>query len=306
MVLRRFRAKWLRDFEAQQRAVAEGRLNCGNRPPGRFVNDWIDDRTELRLFCLGYPELAKAWAEPAALTPSTPSWELRRAVFALGYLAEARFGDSENALMKLCRHPDEYIKEVAVWRLSVLDSSGRHLKLFQELAREGVQAAMEALSFTDDPETRAILKEAGTRWRNLPYPKGTFYLLVQEVQPRLDSFVAGQWEARAKKAVLEEPGPRMRGDIAWALQLGRDRRPAWFEATLRKRLRATTEAGGATLYPPRFEVQDDAFDDVLLALARIGGELSSEESAYLKRFGYACEPRARLGEILEEKRYPPF
>lgn len=45
-------------------------------------------------------------------------------------------------------------------------------------------------------------------------------------------------------------------------------------------------------------------DSALMALAELGDPLDEKELAYLRYYGYRCEPRKRLAEILDEKNYP--
>jgi hypothetical protein len=104
---------------------------------------------------------------------------------------------------------------------------------------------------------------------------------------------------------LEEGGPVYGGlHFKWALQVSRDRRAPWLKEVLRERMSTAYQNHLILLRPLGSEIRDDAFDDALLTLAELGGPLSSAEQVYLKQFGYTCEPRKRLDEILEEKRYP--
>jgi hypothetical protein len=163
---------------------------------------------------------------------------------------------------------------------------------------------MEALSYWDDPEAVTILVEAETRWLNLPAPKRGNSLITQEVLPRLRAFASGSWEELAKKAIREEAGPLYRGDIAWAFRIAAERRSPWLEEVLRQRMAQAYLAGAVHFTPQdRPRTDDDATDDVLLTLARIGGTLTDDERRYLVHFGYCCEPRERLGDVLREKNY---
>jgi hypothetical protein len=53
------------------------------------------------------------------------------------------------------------------------------------------------------------------------------------------------------------------------------------------------------------EIADFVFDDVLVLQSEIGGPLTDLEKARLRHFGYACDPRERLAELLAEEAAVP-
>ena len=83
-LLRRMRSKWKSDYEFSLKNPG-----CGYVPPGRFNGEWSSRHTEVRLFSLGYPELAEAWATSALELPNAPHWDRYNALLALATLWEA-------------------------------------------------------------------------------------------------------------------------------------------------------------------------------------------------------------------------
>jgi hypothetical protein len=101
-------------------------------------------------------------------------------------------------------------------------------------------------------------------------------------------------ESVARRILQESEGPWADERFAWALHVARERAVPWRELVLRERMGDRS---------PRVPMGDEPYDLCLLALAESGAPLSADERAYLKHYGYGCEPRARLAEVLKEKGY---
>jgi hypothetical protein len=273
---------------------------CGTPEPGRFVKEWAAHGTVLRLLSLGYPEAVEGWAQRAAEGPHSDGWERSWALFALGILGEAGQGGAESVLVRLCRDPNDFWRWVAQYRLANADPGGAHRPLYRNLAVAGDDMAMDALSRWPDPESVAILKEPNVRWTRRPAAHAQAKISLE----RLEALSTGGWNDLARAAILEEPGPQQGLHFTWALRIGRERRPPWLARTLRERLEIAYRYGSVRLSLTDPTILDDAFDDVLLTLSDLGGDLSDEEKAYLRHYGYRCDPRQRLAEILAERASP--
>jgi hypothetical protein len=127
-------------------------------------------------------------------------------------------------------------------------------------------------------------------------------LVRQAVRIAIPKPGSDAWVEFAKRAILEEPGPRFGSQITSALQIASDRREPWLEETVRARMKKAYDLRAVNFSRPSTE--DDAYDDVLLTLARIGGTLTQDEYNYLYYYGYSCDPRQRLIDVLREKNYP--
>jgi hypothetical protein len=298
-VLRRMRAFWQGIYEEQRRpSRTENRHTAPmcSGPLGRFANETLSGRTALRLFALGYPEIAESWAQHAAEDPTTPVWERGRAVRMLGYLAEAGVGASESVLVRLCRDVDQEIHLEAEHVLAIADRTGHHRALYRKLARDGDASASEALSYWPDVEAISIL-------RNQPpwvysYEHGSL-IDPKPALARLRAFEDGTWSELARTAILEELSPA-RVHFLWAIRVGLERRPGWFETSLRARMRKEYATGRFGFLKDHLAYVDSSVvDDLLLALFDIGSELTADERNYLRAYGYLGDPRERLMDYLQ-------
>ncbi|HXX92398.1 MAG TPA: hypothetical protein VEN81_02115, partial [Planctomycetota bacterium] len=140
--------------------------------------------------------------------------------------------------------------------------------------------------------------------------------LSQNPGPEREAFLAeceavasGKWADLARKGILGGCSCDSLSHLHWALMMATERQAPWFEEVARSRLaRITTPESGrkcVDLDPPHPWSASDEFDLILLALDRSGCALTEKESAYLRYYGYSCEPRHRLAEVLDEKKYPP-
>ena len=290
-LLRSWLADWAWDFTVREITRPQGALDCGNHRPGRFANEWESGTTDFRLFVLGYPDVAEGWARRAAGNPASPGWERARALQALGYLAEAGRGTAETALADLCRDSDGHFRRYALLWLCRADRRGAHRTLYKESARQGDWGAVEALGFWSDPEACEILEQILSR------PSGIIQGYAKESLTRVEALASEDWHPLAKKAILGEEG-RLGSRHSWALRVAKERSAPWLETILRLRLDSAGASTLLRLIPPHLTVEEDGVDDALLALAEIGGTLTVPEQRYLRHYGYGCEPRQRLAEVL--------
>ena len=237
--------------------------------------------TVLYLLARGYPELAEGWAENRCES-STPSWEARPAVQVLCELARHHFGGAESVLRRLCRSSDDYVRKEAQVYFAVQDRKAR-----LDLARQGDERAIELLSYWPDPEALDLCRELLALWADRSWPWVGARENAKEAATRLEAFAQGTWEPWVKKIIEEESSENEH--FIWALEVAKDRRPAWLLKTLRARLTSEYRKGTVRLDPPGENGYE--FDDVLLALVESGGGVDERELAYLQRFGFACDPR---------------
>jgi hypothetical protein len=301
-LLRRMRNHWRREFEAQERAQAEGRYGCGFIPPGRFAKDRKVGSTDLRLFALGYPEIAESWCRQVAPDPRSPKWERWRTIWILGSLAEARAADVATLLADLCTDPEDHIRWEAQHSLATADRSGSHRALFRSLAKQGETESLEALANWPDGEGLEICRSVRNKWMNQPYPLGGVHYYADAAIERIEAVTSGTWESLVRRTILEQGMVFSSCHLWWALRYAQDRRAPWLETVIRQRLKKDYELGAIRM-GIRGEMHSDVADDLLVALVEIGGALTEAELSYLRLNGYACEPRRRLGELLDEWNY---
>jgi hypothetical protein len=297
--LSRMRKVWKRSYDYRHDPPRERELGtmpmCWG-PITRFANEAISGETALRLFALGYPEVAESWAAKVAPDPGSPPWERPPAIRLLGHLASAMGGAPESVLMRLCRDADGETHLLAEEVLVKADPEGSHRELYRELARAGDAPAAEALSFWRDPEAITILED-GPAWVFHPYHGRP--VDPRNALTRLKAFEGGTWEGMVKEAIVGQL-PLLSAHFTWAVRVGLERRPAWFGAALRERM-GTEYASGRFRFLKDHQAYVDSVvvDDLLVALSEIGGPLSEDEQQYLRNYGYLGEPRQRLDEWLD-------
>jgi len=294
-LLKRMRAYWKWMEEENERKIAKGELGCGTIPPGRFSKEWNWGLIELRLLALGYPEIAGSWALGEANAPQACSRERRRASEVLGCLLEARWSGIEPALIKLCRDSDPHVRHVALSWLDRVDPSGRYQDLFHELARERPSELTWFLGLRPDEKGRKLCEEL--------LKDQTFHHSGQIGLERMELASAKDWEERAKTLILTA---RNFGghEFFWGLALVRRHPPSWLAFVARQRLEKEKADGAFDVFRPGQSREPSCFaDDLLVVLWELGAPLERPEQKYLAAHGYGCEPRRRLAEVLDLKRY---
>ncbi len=181
-----------------------------------------------------------------------------------------------------------------------------------QLAREGEYSGIEALSLWPDSEALEISKSWVSRRAEIDTRVGEAIRYAECVLFRLEAFSSGYWQELAKKTIEgQECAPLDKCWISphhfdWAVRIALERRAPWLERSLRARIADILKDGWIRIEAP--SGGDDRsnweVDQALLALAENGSPLDEKELAYFRYYGYACEPRQRLAEILEEKGYP--
>jgi len=295
--LARLRAAWLRAFEEEQRQNAAGHFRfCGCFPSSFLRQEAEGGWTEIDLLLRGYPAIAEAWAVSVAGDHTAPRWERRRAVEVVCLLAWHGFARAVAAVERLRTDADDWIRE-RTQQVVVHHSNPESLRAS---ARAGVIPAIEALVVGPDAEASEILDEIErTRPPHTAY--GDPVWTAEGCRVQLASFACGNWAEVAREFIRKGASD----DLPWALEAAKARRAGWLGEALRAALDADHERWSRHGEGGVLKVDTGwGFDEVLLALVEIDGPLREDERIYLRRYGYACDPRERLREILEEKRYP--
>ena len=273
----RMRRAWLEKFHQERllELTAHGRCSTHSHDP--LAWQWRQGLTELRLFAGAYPDIAEAWARQAAVDEETV-WERRPAVHVLGYLAAARCEGVDGLLARIAGDDVDPLRRLALSVLVEADLYGRHRELYKKRARAAESEAIQALSTCPDPEGVDILLDLGTveAWESLE---------------RIAGFGSKSRVGFLKQCIMSDEGRSGRRE--WAIRMARRDRAPWLLSVLSQALDrdASTDPPGSSGL-------------LLQALAESGGWVSSENKARLRRYGYLCEPRERLAEVLDEKAYP--
>lgn len=264
-VLKVFRARW-----------SWGR----NRLPsecGAYMDEYFDEQAyqpELRLWARGYPEIAHAWAGQALKRADYPGDDVVLAFEALVELAAVRFPGAAERLLDVCRYPA--YRELAPGALHAARLEDQAIPELRRLGWSNIEDAWHVLSHLGPrPEILAL--------------EGATSRLTRLAVARAKAFQAGTWERLARTVIALDELP-LDEDFPWALRVAQDRGIKWLPELLRAAL-------------DRCRPGLERYHRTLLTLAESGGFLDARERAYLRRYGYGCEPRGRLAEVLLEKGY---
>ena len=169
--------------------------------------------------------------------------------------------DNGDALARLApRSPS------ALRMLARRDPRGEHLPLYL------ASGDAEAISHWTDPAAVALMKKLAATSDD-----------GRRMAERHDLLLSADWAQRLEE-LLRDPCHE-RGDLTlWALHAARARALPGLASTLRDRLDQA--------------IPDPFRDDVLVALAELGGLLTDDELRRLESFGYVGDPAALLGEFL--------
>lgn len=266
-VLRVFRARW-----------SWGRNQLPSEC-GAYMDEYFDGQAyqpELRLWARGYPEIAYAWAGQALKRADYLGEDAALAFEALVELAVLRFPGASERLLDVCRDPA--YRESAPEALLAARFEAQEIAHLRRLGWSNIEEAWHVLSHLGPLPELLALEEPAAPLR-----------LTRLAVARAKAFQSGTWERLARTVIsMDQLFPDE--DLSWALRVARDRRVPWLPGFLRESLRTA-------------RVGSERYDRLVLTLAECGGFLSIQERAYLRRWGYGCEPRARLAEVLREKGY---
>jgi len=282
--------------EDERRARVRGA--CGNYPSGRFCCEWYFGTREVRLLALGYPEVAEAWAQRTAEAPMDTR-NRGRAITALGILARERWGGAEGVLVRLLRNPGDRLRSQVFSQLIDTDLKA-HSRLIRNLAREGLDAAVEALAEFTDAETGEMLEKARVNPSNLPSLQGPNHYAATAALERRAVLGSRRWEEMAKETILEQTTRWGTNHFDWAVRTALKRGAPWLPATLRLRVEGEYASDRIRVEWGGLRVSSCVAEDCLVALEELGAPLTEPEQGYLRRNGYRGDPRERLAEVLRD------
>lgn len=287
---------------------------------------------EARLVALCCPDETEEWAAPLAEDAGKPARERAFAIEILGNLmAQGRPG-SEAALLRIAwsaglnEDGTEKDANLALYEIYPRDLSSKHLQLYMDKAALGLNPAFEALARSSDPAAVALCRRfAGMKENEAWQIRGEAKAALE----KMDILGSPDWATRLQR-MIESPEVIMEGEgMPWAVLAARAKNLAGLDQMLRRRLdwgmwmsrewheewRRRTAAKNAFLgrTTPSFEeryvadvngetIQDPCHDDLLVLYAEMGGQFNDLEKRRLREFGYACDPRERLLELMPELR----
>lgn len=248
-----------------------------NRLPSECGDEPFDGQAcqpEFRLWVRGYPAVADAWARQALKRADYLGDDAGWAFDALVELASLRYPRAEERLLEVCRDPA--YRERAPGGLLAARLEDQAIPELRRLGWSNIEDAWHVLSHLGPRPELLALEGATSR-------------LTRLAVARAKAFQAGTWE-RLARTVISLDELTLDEDFPWALRVAQDRGVSWLPDLLRAAL-------------GRRHPGSERYDRMLLTLAECGGFLNAQERAHLRRYGYGCEPRARLAEVLREKGY---
>lgn len=284
---------------SRYRKVSRDRKHWGPREIPRFEMEINSGMRETRLFCLAYPDEAEELASQTIRTAASED-DFVYGLYLLRYLAaDARRESALNLLGSLADQPNSPRSRLALWSLGKADFNTRFRELYLKKCQEGVVEAFEPLSFRPDAGAIQALDQflAAHEHDTSSIPSGLALQAREHLALLQDpdtSKLAGLLGARADdtetlwalRAAVQLPLP----DLLLRIRSRLD--DAYSRAAKPENI-PPENVGGMTRYDVRF-------DDYLVAYAHLGGKLSPWELAHLRSFGYACDARERLSEILAQ------
>ena len=249
-------------------------------------------------------------AEDSTLDSETRSY----AVLILGELVSQGRKFSEQTLVKLLESDDRFVARDALYALSKSDDQGRHREKYLARCKKGAPEAFEAVSHWLSADTITQMQLIISSNSGEHTPESTIRLSAQTVLKRMELLASAELEPRLE-SILEGTSSKESDWFPWALKVARAKSALGFnlQTALRRRVDtglarehelASQELGSRGVdVDSEFATNaswmlDRYFDDALVAYAASGGALSELEKKRLRTFGYACDPRQRLQELL--------
>lgn len=275
-----------------------------------------------RLWTLAYPGDAEGIVIPIVLDSSSDPDDRELAIYSLGILAEEGYTRATGVLVEIAAAGHDPWSHRATEALVRADSDGVHRSIYWNKARQGNYAAVQALGDWVDTSSVRVLEEIQTRARSLS--DGVLAGFARESLEHIGILSSPNW-VQALEPMLVVRGSKFERSFAWALRVAARRSMPGLATLLRVRLDHSenefrqsmcayfdispeSDLSGVKPYVDGFThgflfTQADAFfDDVLIAFARLGGQLTELERGRLQALGYLGDPKDRLAELLAEHR----
>lgn len=301
---------WLQSLYPKHKLASQSSRSSS----GRFHSEQSLYLREARLAALAYPAETEAVATPIAFDQSLDKRSERYlAIVMLGFVARGTGGSTAMAtLQTLLRDSDKGAADTALAAIAGTDIVGARKDLYWEGCRRGSLTAFEISSYWYDSGTISEL-------RSLVANGGNHH--AERVLRRMEILSSANWEDTVGTMLRDVQSP-LDTDIYWALTIAGQRKSAHFLTEMRARLdlgmleaRKQWSAPGEGvprsgsfdhIYSYKAELdtlmKDRMHDHVLVAYWEAGGQLTAVEKARLRTFGYACDPKQRLTELMTSEK----
>lgn len=283
----------------------------------RFVREEALSLREGRLIALVYPEIMERIMLQVAEDASRPPFERYYALYMLGYLVEAGRPAAKAALFQLANAQDPVTAFRAIDVLYPYDRACEFRDLYMRRSSDGVQAGFTPLSFVADSSTSAFMQYLSSRPQDGSTTAFDIHFLAAENLGRYQTLMSPDWQVKLGNLLVKgEPVD----DVSWALEAARRNSFQNLTDVLRQRLDICTNqmksfdqdyrdkynrsitpgSDFESLFQTKGQLESMPlyFDDMLLMQHELGGKLTDMERGRLRTFGYGCDPKERLKELL--------
>lgn len=291
------------------KAAENRRGGCGNIyfGGGRFLIERDMHYREWRLLAQAYPAAAERVAE-GLIQKHTSSLEWNAAFAMLSELWKRGGRRAEQLLLRTAVSPALNAAEsmTPLHFLSLADPDRLYRETYRKQWSFGHIWACRLLDYAVDPQAIELLRRISTN------PEEPDYLRedVDRALARLQILEGAGLEERLS-AILGQPPSREDRDeecrreeeCRWALEVVQQRRFD-LRAVLRKVLdrNLASAVGDPRDYRVNVHVQPRDWDSALVTYVELGGTPNALERDRLREFGYLCDPKERLGELLRALR----
>lgn len=283
-------------------------ISMGAGGASRFQRECHLIFREARLFALAFPKEAEELSTRVALDRSAERETRLYCEFMLCTVAKSGSVSALTTLITLVHDSDPEISDSALSAVAETDPLGKRLDLYWSKSREGSSTALDILSMWPNPGTIAELRSY------LPKndPRGE----ARSVLAKLEVLASPDWKSQVA-SILQGEQSILNNAFDWAIDVMLRNDPSKFCEVVRPRLDldygtalAVWNKNAITSRDPSFHatftqslnlmvyVNNESYDDLLLAYWQAGGELKPAEKDRLATFGYACDPKQRLAELL--------
>jgi hypothetical protein len=267
---------------------------------------------EARLAANAYPEVTARLALAVALDTSADWVERAYTVSMLQNLSKSGSSSCSAALQSMANDLDPRVADLALAALASADSEGLARGLYWDRCKKGSVTGYRIVSHYADSETASLLREILATGRS-------FY--AEEALERVQVLQSADWEQ--KLGAILKPARSNETDTRaaqWALDMVERKRTPYLLQVLRSRLDhglanalTTWKSGSLGVATSTFDnemkcspdiidlTKDPIYDESLVVYGQSGGTLSELERGRLREFGFLCDPKQRLRELMGEE-----
>lgn len=283
----------------------------------RFLREEDWQLREGRLIARVFPDLLERIMIRAVNDPAMDGAQKYYAMFLLGYLVEEGRPKAAEALKQVASSSDEVLYVRALDVMAEADHTSQFRQFFMQRSSQGISEAIQPLAYLGDAGTNSFLKSMASTESDGTRKTFRLQFRAKEALSKNEILESPDWQMKLADTILKG---EYYHEVSWAIEAARRNDFPHLTDLLRQRLDITIDQM-STLYsklqkmssiPPEQQTSfGDAYrsqpllgnmpsylDDALVTQLELGGKLTDLERARLRTFGYGCDPKERLRELL--------